>query len=100
MVQIVASSGVALALPLARVINYTPRVMFQIVASFTDDSKGIIYDCIMFTVQAKGLGLNNTEASDIFFRALKVWGWSQSSPSRVHQDFPDLLLLPNHVVQV
>ncbi len=32
----------SLALALARVINYAPRVMLQIVVSLTDDSRGII----------------------------------------------------------
>jgi hypothetical protein len=35
-----------------RVINYTPRVMVQIVASLSDDSKGIIYNYNVFIVQA------------------------------------------------
>jgi hypothetical protein len=35
-----------------RVTNYTPRVMFQLVASLNDDSKGIIYNYNMFIVQA------------------------------------------------
>ncbi len=37
-------SGVTLAL--ARIVNYTPRVMLQIVASLTDDSKDIIVVCL------------------------------------------------------
>jgi hypothetical protein len=40
-----------LALALTRVINYAHRVMLQIVASLTDDSIGVIYDCNMFIVQ-------------------------------------------------
>jgi hypothetical protein len=39
-----------LTLVLARVINYTPRVMLQI-----DGSRGIIYDRNMFTVQATSI---------------------------------------------
>ncbi len=34
-----------------RVINYAPRVMLQIVASLTDYSTSIIYNCNMFIVQ-------------------------------------------------
>ena len=51
-------SGVAIALALARVVNYAPRVTLQIVASLTDDSKGIIYDCNMFIAQATGSGID------------------------------------------
>ncbi len=40
--------AVAFALTLARVINYAPRVMIQIVASLTDDSRGVL----MFKEQA------------------------------------------------
>ncbi len=46
--------AVALALALARVVNYAHRVMLQIVASLTDDSRGVIYDCGIFIVQATG----------------------------------------------
>jgi hypothetical protein len=46
----VLKSGVALAL--AKVISYAPRVTLQIVASLTDDSRGIIYDNYMFKMQA------------------------------------------------
>jgi hypothetical protein len=42
-----------LSLSLARVFNYTHRVMLQIVfASLTENSIDIIYDCKMFIVQA------------------------------------------------
>ncbi len=40
------------ALALAGVINYAPRVVLQIVASLTDDSRGVIYGHKMFIVQA------------------------------------------------
>jgi hypothetical protein len=46
----VLESDVALAL--AKLINYAPRVTLQIVASLTDDSRGIIYDHYMFKMQA------------------------------------------------
>jgi hypothetical protein len=36
----------------SRVIIDNSRVMFQIVASLTDGSRGIIYNCNMFIVQA------------------------------------------------
>ncbi len=36
------------ALALARVINYAPRVVLQIVASLTDDTRGVIYNHKMF----------------------------------------------------
>jgi len=39
------------ALVLARVINYAPRVMLHIMASQTDDFRGIIYDGSMFIVE-------------------------------------------------
>jgi hypothetical protein len=42
----------ALALALARVISYAPRVTILIVASITKDSRGIIYNRNMFIVQA------------------------------------------------
>ncbi len=42
--------GTALALVLARVISYAPRVMLQNVASLTDDSWGIIYNHNMFVL--------------------------------------------------
>ncbi len=32
------------------------RVMLQIVVSLSDDSRGIIYDCNMFILQATGRG--------------------------------------------
>jgi hypothetical protein len=35
----------------SRIIIYYSRVMLQIVASLTDNSSGIIYDCNMFIVQ-------------------------------------------------
>ncbi len=36
----------------SRVIIDNSRVMFQIVASFTDGSRGIIYNCNMFIAEA------------------------------------------------
>jgi hypothetical protein len=39
-----AHTIVVFALALARVINYAPGVMLQIVASLTDDPRGIIVD--------------------------------------------------------
>jgi hypothetical protein len=47
---IIQATGVALAL--ARVINYTPRVMLQIVVPHIGNSRGVIYDRNMFIVQA------------------------------------------------
>jgi hypothetical protein len=38
-----------------RIIINDSRVMPQIVASLTDDSRGIIYNCNMFIVQAIGV---------------------------------------------
>ncbi len=55
----VISEGCVIALALARVVSYAPRVMLQIVASLTDDSRGIIYDRNMFIAQANGLILHN-----------------------------------------
>ncbi len=40
------------------VIDYS-RVMLQIVALVTDDSRGIIYDCNMFIVQATGVKIDH-----------------------------------------
>ncbi len=37
-----------------RIINYTPKVTLQIEVPLTYNSKGIIYGCNMFIVQAKG----------------------------------------------
>ncbi len=39
-------------LALIRVVNYAPRVTLQIVASLTDDSRGIIYNNYMLIEQA------------------------------------------------
>ncbi len=50
--------ALALALALARVINYAHRMMLLIVASLSDDSRGVIYDRNMFTVQATDVVLN------------------------------------------
>ncbi len=36
----------------SRIVSDNFRMMLQIVASLTDDSRGIIYDCNMFIVQA------------------------------------------------
>ncbi len=47
---IIQATGVAFAL--ARVINYAPRVMLQIVMSHIGNSRGIIYYRNMFIVQA------------------------------------------------
>ncbi len=52
--------GVAVALALARVVNYALRVMLQIVASLTDDSRAVIYDRNMFIVQATGSNIIKT----------------------------------------
>ncbi len=38
----------AFALAFARVIKYAPRVVLQIVASLTDDTRGVIYSHKMF----------------------------------------------------
>jgi hypothetical protein len=40
--------GIHIAIALARVTTYANRVMLQIVASFTDNSKEIIYNCNTF----------------------------------------------------
>ncbi len=40
--------ALAFALPLAGIINYAPRVMLQIVASLTDDTRGVIYNHKMY----------------------------------------------------
>jgi hypothetical protein len=34
------------------IVNNNTRVMLQIVASLTDDSRGVIYNCNVFIVQA------------------------------------------------
>ncbi len=39
----------------SRILMDNSRVMFQIVASLTDDSRGVIYNVNMFIVQATGL---------------------------------------------
>jgi hypothetical protein len=49
---ILSGISLALALALAKVINYAPRVLLQIVVSFTDDPRGFIYNYIMFIVLA------------------------------------------------
>ncbi len=35
-----------------RLVDYSPRVMLQLMASLTDDSRGAIYDLNIFIVQA------------------------------------------------
>jgi hypothetical protein len=55
---------------LVRVINYTPRVTLQIVASLTDDSRGVFYDCNMFKVQATG---NTKEVEEVNKKNGKYW---------------------------
>ncbi len=44
-------SGIVLVLALARVINYALRVILQIVASLTEDSRGIIYVSSIFILE-------------------------------------------------
>ena len=63
-------SGIDLALAIARVINYAPRVMLQIVASLTDNSGGIIYDHNVFIVQAAGVKLQLKMFYDIVLSSL------------------------------
>ncbi len=46
---------------IARVINYAPRVTFEIAVSLTDESRGASYECNMFIIQA-------TEASYIIHK--------------------------------
>jgi len=41
-------------------------MMLQIVASLTDDSRDVIYDCNMFKVQAKGANVIKLYASTIY----------------------------------
>ncbi len=41
----------------SRIIIGNSRVMIEIVASLSDDSRGVIYDCNLFIVQAIGCGL-------------------------------------------
>jgi hypothetical protein len=48
-------SSIALALTLARVINYAPRGMLQIVALLISDSWSIIYNGNIFIEQALGM---------------------------------------------
>ncbi len=43
-----------MVLALAGIISYDPRAMLQIVALLTNDSRGTIYDCNVFIVQATG----------------------------------------------
>ncbi len=49
---LVLKCEVARAVVLARVVNYAPRVMLQIGATHTDNSRGIIYNQNMSIVQA------------------------------------------------
>jgi hypothetical protein len=43
------------SLALAKLVNYAPRETLQIVASFTDEPRGVIYDHKMFKVQVPGV---------------------------------------------
>ncbi len=45
----------------SRIVIDDSRVTLQIVASLTDDSRGVIYDCNMFMVQATGQKVFKTE---------------------------------------
>ncbi len=42
----------------SRIVIDDSRVMLQIVASITEDSRCVIYDCNMFIVQATGGKIN------------------------------------------
>jgi hypothetical protein len=42
----------SITLPFARIIKYASTVTLQIVATFTDDSRGVIYNCNMFIAHA------------------------------------------------
>jgi hypothetical protein len=42
---------IASPLALARVINYSPRLMPQTVASLTDDSRSILVRCLQYRLQ-------------------------------------------------
>ncbi len=57
----------AIALVSARVINYAPRVMLQIVASLTDDSRGVIYNCHGFIVQATGCRILTMTSTLVYY---------------------------------
>ena len=46
--------ALVLALASARVVNYAPEVTLQIVASLTDNPRGVVYNCKMFIIQAVG----------------------------------------------
>jgi hypothetical protein len=48
----------------SRIIIDNSRVMLHIVASLTDYSKGIIYNCNMFIVQATVTGSTNEETGN------------------------------------
>ncbi len=43
----------------SRVVNNTPRVTLQIVASHMDNTRGVIYSHNMFIVQATGIDGND-----------------------------------------
>jgi hypothetical protein len=73
----------------SRIIIDDSRVMLQIVASLTYDSRGIVYDHIMFKVQATGvLLLPDTCSRQIF--ANKCGAYQRGAPDAVF--FEDMLL--------
>ncbi len=56
----------SVALALARVVNYAPGVVLQIVASLTDDFRSVNYNCNLFIVQATS-GNNMNSALHFLF---------------------------------
>jgi hypothetical protein len=49
----------------SRIVIDDSRVTLQIVASLTDDSRGVFYDCDMFIVQATAVSAVNFLASSL-----------------------------------
>jgi len=49
-----------------RIIIDDSRVMLQIVASLTNNTRGVIYDCNMFTAQATSCSISITDDRNMF----------------------------------
>ncbi len=64
----------------SRIVIDDSRVTLQIVASLSDNSRGIIYDCIMFTVLATGDWLSSECSIDFDSASIILGNTNWSGP--------------------
>jgi hypothetical protein len=57
----------------SRIVIDDSRVVLQIVASHTDDSRGVTYDPHMFIVQNSGLAFTELLTNNIFARVVPYY---------------------------